>query len=154
MSGNKSPNNKLRMGRQLGNMIDAAKDLFLGGDSDNSDDEFKSTVWANLSCFALGVNETLALPFAKRFIWVKTYLPAEAVRCGSLEESLWRTDNFTPGTFVTDKRNGRCGVIRVVSPLSVHVEWQNLASLSPREYNSFGGPIFPVSGLPAGYITS
>jgi hypothetical protein len=47
--------------------------------------------------FALGVDEEIKLPFAKRFLWTRFYVPSEAITCGSLSSLTWKQPNLQNG---------------------------------------------------------
>ena len=53
---------------------------------DSDAGETEAVMGQNTACFVLGVDEEVTLPYAKRFLWSRMYLPKEAMHCGSLQE--------------------------------------------------------------------
>ena len=81
-----------------------------------------------LSTYALGSDQEIKLPFAKRFLWIRLYAPKEAVRCGTLGDETWDDRGLKPGMGVRDLRTGYAGIVKYVTKTSVFVQFIDGAS--------------------------
>jgi hypothetical protein len=94
------------------------------GQCDDSQDLFELlNDGRSVGNIALGVDEEIKLPFAKRHLFVRIYVPYEALRCGSLSSLNWKPANLTPGVAVMHKRSAKFGIIEVADSASVYVRW-------------------------------